>query len=659
MNVLSAALLSTVPAPLAASDQDRETHGSFPVALVSMPFVSHLHPSIQLGLLKPIAEAHGFPVETFHLYLDFAAAIKPSVYENLCNDGRYPLGDWLFSIAAFDDEAPDPRGAFLDFCDEQAAGLLSSTGRSRGELLAIRHEIVPEYLDSLMRVVDWGRFRVVGFTSTFQQNVASLALARRIKEEFPSVSVVFGGANFEEEMGTEYVRRVPWIDYAVAGEADASFPQLLAALARGGDPSLVPGVVCRDRRDVTRRAAAAPTTRLDDLPIPDYHEFFDRAERLSFLNLLPAAHRQSTSIPFESARGCWWGERKHCTFCGLNANGIAFRAKSAGRVERELGELSGRHGVTAFVAVDNIMDMSYFNSLLPALARRGGEYDLFYELKSNLRRDQIRRLGDAGVRCVQPGIESLSTPVLALMRKGVTGLQNVNTLRWCRYYGVDVQWNVLYGFPEETREDHDGQAALMGDLFHLQPPLGVGRIWLERFSPLFFDRARFPARHVRPQEGYRFVYPASIDLDKAAYFFDYQLENTLPETAFGNLKAVVHDWQARWRAQAPSLVYHPAPGGGIRVEDRRRAGSPRTLDIPEPWASAYAYLSDRPSTLAKALEGLNLTHLHDEMDAVAADWCAAGITAQEGRYYLSLALPPPGDRDIDDCDIHDCDIDEP
>jgi radical SAM superfamily enzyme YgiQ (UPF0313 family) len=30
----------------------------------------------------------------------------------------------------------------------------------------------------------------------------------------------------------------------------------------------------------------------------------------------------------ETARGCWWGAKHHCTFCGLNQNDMAFRAKS-------------------------------------------------------------------------------------------------------------------------------------------------------------------------------------------------------------------------------------------------------------------------------------------------------------------------------------------
>jgi len=47
---------------------------------------------------------------------------------------------------------------------------------------------------------------------------------------------------------------------------------------------------------------------------------------------------------------------------------------------------------------------------------------LFYEVKVNLRYDQLAMLRAGGVRAIQPGIESLSNQVLRLMKKGCTSL---------------------------------------------------------------------------------------------------------------------------------------------------------------------------------------------------------------------------------------------
>src|SRR5882757_4852860 len=78
------------------------------VALVSMPFMETSRPSIQLGLLKAVAEQHGFGVRTLHANLDFAVRIGVDRYDRLCQ-ARGPLaGEWLFSVAAFPGTAPDP-----------------------------------------------------------------------------------------------------------------------------------------------------------------------------------------------------------------------------------------------------------------------------------------------------------------------------------------------------------------------------------------------------------------------------------------------------------------------------------------------------------------------------------------------------------------------
>ena len=87
---------------------------------------------------------------------------------------------------------------------------------------------------------------VVGFTSTFQQNTASFALARRLKQRYPEIMTVFGGANFEGEMGLELVRTVlDFIDAAIIGEGDEAFPRLLGVLAADGNLDEVPGLARR------------------------------------------------------------------------------------------------------------------------------------------------------------------------------------------------------------------------------------------------------------------------------------------------------------------------------------------------------------------------------------------------------------------------------
>jgi radical SAM superfamily enzyme YgiQ (UPF0313 family) len=79
--------------------------------------------------------------------------------------------------------------------------------------------------------------------------------------------------------------------------------------------------------------------------------------------VLPRGARHQVWIPFESARGCWWGAKHHCTFCGLNGSAMRFRAKSPQRVLSELADLARRHHSFRFEAVDNILEPRYLKDL--------------------------------------------------------------------------------------------------------------------------------------------------------------------------------------------------------------------------------------------------------------------------------------------------------
>ncbi len=197
---------------------------------------------------------------------------------------------------------------------------------------------------------------------------------------------------------------------------------------------------------------------------------------------------------------------------------MGFRAKSTDTVVKELTFLTERHNINRFTAVDNIMSPKLMDGLTETLAAGEYDYELFYEIKANLTRDKICNLYNLGVRHVQPGIESLSTHVLKLMRKGINRIQNVNALRWMNYYGLEVLWNIIYGFPGETESDYERQRQIIAQIFHLVPPTGVGRIWLERFSPIYNESTSFGFVDVRPERSYNYVYPLSVDLGKPHIF---------------------------------------------------------------------------------------------------------------------------------------------
>ncbi|MBP2328414.1 ribosomal peptide maturation radical SAM protein 1 [Kibdelosporangium banguiense] len=605
-----------------------------------MPFMEAYRPSIQIGLLKAIGTANGFPVRTLHANVDFAVRVGIDRYQLLSEHRGQQLGDWLFSLAAFGDLAPDPGSDWVD----DFAGELTGAGRSRTEmrdlLLRTRLEEVPSYLDSMLAVLVRHEPKAVGFTCTFQQNTASFALARRIKQHDPGIVTIFGGANFDSDMGVEHVRAVDAVDVAVIGEGDVAFPMLLDSLATGGDVGSVPGVARRVGETVQTTPQVPLLEKLDDLPVPDYDEYFERAEHLG---LLHDSDRGDIWIPFESARGCWWGAKHHCTFCGLNGTSMRFRAKSAQRVFDELAHLTRRYRGFRFAAVDNILELDYLKTLLPMLIDRDTDYELFYEVKANLTRAQLRLLAQAGVRRLQPGLESLNSHVLRLMRKGVTAAQNVSLLRWARYYGIQVEWNLLWGFPGETEQDYAEQVAAVPHLVHLQPPTGASRIWLERFSPLFTDPGLMSRRHTGPEPSYRAVYPNGVDLDRVAYFFEYALTDPLPDTVYDRLADAAKDWADAWTgSEIPSLTYSSAPGF-LQIHDTR-PGRQGTYCFEDTLAEIYVACGERPMSARAVRDKLQLTMAVDTIQDVFGEFAQRGLMFLDGPRALALALPATPDR---------------
>ena len=505
----------------------------------------------------------------------------------------------------------------------------------------LRHLTIPRYVDDVLLSIPWQTYDVVGFTSTFQQTAASLAVASRIKDRFPRTITLFGGANFEGEMGIELVRTNESIDFALIGEAEDALPEFLTALSAGADPGEISGIASRQGSAVRYHPREGPFNRMDELPTPCYEEYFVRAESTG---LLSPSGRRNVLIPFESARGCWWGAKSHCTFCGLNGSTMAFRSKSSSRVLEELAIQASRYRSFQFEAVDNILPLEYINGLFSDLERSGIDYEFFYEVKANLTRAQIKSLRRGGVRHIQPGIESLNSRVLKLMRKGCSAIQNVNLLRWALYYDIKVSWNIIWGFPGELAADYSAQPILLRNLIHLQPPDGAGRIWLERFSPLFAEHRSRPESRVAPEASYKYVYPKEYNITSIAYFFDYCFDNGLNDEVYQPMIMGVEAWQRGWAATPrPSLIYRSAPGF-LQIDDSRHAESTGVHTFRGPLAQLYHFCSERPVSSAQVKRELLRDFSESEIRDALNEFCDMGLMMTDDGTYLSLAVPAVAGR---------------
>lgn len=341
-----------------------------------------------------------------------------------------------------------------------------------------------------------------------------------------------------------------------------------------------------------------------------------------------------------------WGEKHHCTFCGLNGEVMLFRSKSAQKVLDELMTLSAKHEVLDFTAVDNILDPKYFDSLLPKLVERNSDISLFYETKANLKHHQVALLSAAGVSAIQPGIESLSTHVLQLMDKGVTALQNVRLLKWCAEFKIHVIWNLLYGFPGETEKDYSVMRDLLPSLEHFAPPT-LSKLAVYRFSPHFNNPEKFGLVVDGPLPFYRSLFKVDGEtLNDIAHSFRYhQRDGTQPEALIGELPQAVERWQQGIKSNYRALTYRQGPNF-MRITDSRSSttGGKGMLQYNLKEATARLYLACDAGATVQSIErefraagesNISSEEIKNQLDAFVKE----RLMMEDNGKYLSLAVP--------------------
>lgn len=608
------------------------------ILLVELPFKTWSRPSIGLALLKASLERAGFACDVRYTNLDFAARVGLDVYRTIAEEVPEPLllGDLIFAPAV------DPsRGRFEDLRErgslflEDGSPIGSAPGWLWDRLPELQREAA-SFAERCAEQIAQSDASIVGFSCMFQ-TLPSLAVAKALRPRARDKWILFGGSHCEGEMGLALHEAYPFIDLVARGEAEELIIEVAQAV-EGDRRSLtqIPGLVWREGgRSATCGESARRAQDLDALPRPTYDDWLSQLRRAA-----PSIEPTSLELPFETSRGCWYGEKHHCTFCGLNGDSMTYRRKSADRALDEIREL-GRYGIRSLYAVDLILDHRYFDTLLPALARLDADHSLFFETKSNLTRRQVELLALARVRVIQPGIESLSTPVLTRMRKGVTALQNVRLLKWTAELGVAVVWALLYGFPREDGDDYRVMAELIPSISHLSPPLGSYKVRADRFSPLFVDGEARGSASLCASPAYALVHGVSPDLaERMAYHFDINCgERDL--TYLAPLASAVRAWrEALGRSSFTSLDEN----GALRLFDRRPiAAVPRaTLEGIE----RAVYLACDAGALPAKIEA-DLGEPHARVMPILERFQELRWVARLDGRFVSLAVPvdaivPPG-----------------
>ena len=461
------------------ADQDEEVQ----VALLSAPVLFPPVPSIALSIFRSALESAGISskviyaaIPTNHL-LGLETIYKISEYIDLQKNAEYLFAD-LTDVSA--------SVSVPQFVETFTSPALPKEEKEKlTEMIFLAKKAAETIVEAAARRIIHMKARIVAASSIYAQQNASLAILKRVKELDPSIITILGGHNVSGEMGRVILRYFPSVDLVSFGEGDETIVQVCSDLLTHKNSSMPYGVI-RHGEELPETIPYRMTKNMDRVAVPDYRDFFEeiQMETSGFYGDIPVYYLQTyeNTIFLEGSRGCWWGEKHPCSFCGLNGLTDHYREKSSQKLYSEIHEMISQYPGAIIQLSDNVLSRNMIRELVPMLANDPESYFIIAEIKTNLKSQEIKALSKAGFHVTQPGIESLNDHLLALMGKGSSAVQNIALMKYCRTYGIYPIWNMMFQVPGENREDYEQMLELIPSIVHLNPPTRANSIVFMRFS---------------------------------------------------------------------------------------------------------------------------------------------------------------------------------
>ncbi|MBM4355424.1 MAG: B12-binding domain-containing radical SAM protein [Deltaproteobacteria bacterium] len=271
-----------------------------------------------------------------------------------------------------------------------------------------------------------------------------LDLVARVRRWLPQTRVLVGGTHptFSPDFINEDV-----IDLELVGEADVAVPQLADCLARGKEPTGIPGIWVKDAAGNVAKTGPGPRVEnLDSMPLPDRGLYY----RYPYQARFPWKK-------FTTGRGC----ANDCAFCynhfvrEVYGGSHFVRRKSPSRVLEEVADVARQASLDWVHFADDLfvtdLDwLSELSRLYPA------SFKLPFSCNSSAERltsQATALLSKAGCRVVAMGVETADEAFrIRLMNKPATDRVLFEAAENVHRHGMKLVVFFMLGLPGERPE---------------------------------------------------------------------------------------------------------------------------------------------------------------------------------------------------------------
>lgn len=285
---------------------------------------------------------------------------------------------------------------------------------------------------------------LVGFSCYVWNIERTLWIAARLKEARPEVKIVLGGPEIAAD--NAWVLGQPCIDWAIAGEGEQAFAELLASLSRRTESYSV-----QDRRSDT------PSYKTGRSGTPPYENvLLQSCPPLASLDEIPSPYRANVlelsdngTMVLETVRGC----RHRCKFCYYPGSYRTQRFLSPERIAADLAYAAER-GAREVVLLDPTLNQRRdFADFLRLLARCNPQRRFSYsgELRAErLTAAEVRLLAEAGFAEVEIGLQSVDPLAQKLMNRKTDPAAFARGAKMLVEAGIAPRADLIIGLPGDT-----------------------------------------------------------------------------------------------------------------------------------------------------------------------------------------------------------------
>ena len=291
---------------------------------------------------------------------------------------------------------------------------------------------------------------------------ASIPLCREFRERYPQVPIVWGG--YFPSLYPDATLNARYVDYAVRGQGEDTFLELLEALRGAKDLRSIRGLSFKDQFGLHVHNEDRPLRSPNDFPWLPYHRLSSPEKYIAatFLGKRTVVHHASIGCPFR------------CNFCGVvPVHQGRQRLEAPERTAAVLASLQRQFAIDAVQFYDNNF---YLNESHTAeLAERLEPLKLKWWSEGRV--DTVLRYSDrtlqllrrAGAAMIFFGAESGSNEMLRQMNKGLTADQTLQLAARIREFGIVPEFSFVLGNPHAPARDTEDTIRFIRRIKKLNP----------------------------------------------------------------------------------------------------------------------------------------------------------------------------------------------